>query len=241
MKPISMRRRIRTRRAVGWSRAGFHNPRWRSTVALQALDQLGAGVIVTDNCGQIVEMNRVAESIVRLEDGLMIRNGQLCAGRVFESAKVAKLIAGAAVEDKAAMAARRMLVRRQDGRPAYVLTVAPLRAELAVDDRPFAMIVVVDPARHSPSERDLAEFFELSPAEARLAVALLTRKKLAEIAGNTGIQITTLRTQLSAVLRKVGVKRQFDLVRMLSGTGIGSVSLSAGWLDVGLSFAQSAA
>ena len=133
-----------------------------------------------------------------------------------------------------------MLVRRLDGRPAYVLSVARLRTDPAVGDRPLAMIVVVDPERLSPSQKDLAEFFGLSPAEVRLAALLLTWKKLAEIAANTGIQITTLRTQLSSVLRKVGVKRQFDLVRILSGTGIGSVSWSAGW-RVGLSFAQLAA
>src|ERR1700680_2782005 len=50
----------------------------------------------------------------------------------------------------------------------HVLSVAPLRTGLAVDNRRFAMVVVVDPAGHSPSEKDLAEFFGLSPAEARL-------------------------------------------------------------------------
>src|SRR5439155_11361750 len=124
------------------------------------------------------------------------------------------------------------------GPPAYVLTVAPLRADLAVGDRRFAMIVVVDPERHSPSENDLAEFFGLSPAEARLAAALLTGKTLSDIAANSGIRITTLRTQLGSILRKVGAERQSDLIRILSGTGIGSVSLAAGCLDIAVTVAQ---
>ncbi len=131
-----------------------------------------------------------------------------------------------------------MLVGRCDGLPAYVLTVVPLRADLVVDDRPFAMIVVVDPARYSPSERDLGEFFGLSPAEARLAAALLTGKTLSNIAANSGIRITTVRTQLGCILRKVGAERQSDLIRILSSTGIGSISLSAGWFNMAVGVTQ---
>jgi DNA-binding CsgD family transcriptional regulator len=194
------------------------------------LDQFCAGVIVTDDGGQVIEMNRAAEAIVQIEDGLLIRSGQLCAGRVFETARLAKL-RSAAVERTGA-AAGRMLVGRRDGRPAYVLTIAPLRPDLAGGGQPLALIVVVDPERHSPSESGLVELFGLSPAEARLAAALMTGKRLSAIAADLGVQVTTVRSQLGSILKKVGVKRQSDLVRILSSAGIGSVSLAAGWLDV---------
>ena len=80
-------------------------------------------------------------------------------------------------------------------------------------------MVVVDPQRHSPAAEDLAEFFGLSPAEARLVAALLTGKTLAQIAAVTGVRITTLRTQLGSILRKVGAERQSDLIRILSNPG----------------------
>jgi DNA-binding NarL/FixJ family response regulator len=57
-----------------------------------------------------------------------------------------------------------------------------------------------------------AEFFRLSPTESRLAVALLAGKKLSEVAMESGVQITTLRTQLSSILPKTGVTRQIDLI-----------------------------
>jgi DNA-binding CsgD family transcriptional regulator len=125
-----------------------------------------------------------------------------------------------------------MLVGRCDGLPPYVLTIAPLRADTTLDDRRFALIIVVDPQRHSPSGKDLAEFFGLSPAEARLAAALLTGKTLSQIAANTGVRITTLRTQLGSILKKVGAERQSGLIRILSSTGIGSVSLSVGGFNI---------
>jgi DNA-binding NarL/FixJ family response regulator len=122
-----------------------------------------------------------------------------------------------------------MLVERRGGRAAYILTVAPLGVELAVYERPLAaMILVADPDARTPSERDLTEFFGLSPAESRLTAALFAGKTMHEIAAQSGVQITTVRTQLSSVLRKVGVSRQAELIRILSNIPIAPASLPEG-------------
>lgn len=209
-----------------------------SCIAVQVLDQLAAGVIVTDGYARVIAMNRAGEVIVGLEDGLLVRNDQLCARRVFETAKVRKLIACASTEEQPSSAAGRMLVARSYGVSPYALTVAPLRINPIAHEQRLAMVVVVDPQRHSPSEKDLAEFYGMTPAEARLALALLTGKTLADIAAVTDVRITTLRTQLGSILRKTGARRQADLVRLLSSTGIASLSLAAGWLDVALEALQ---
>src|SRR5215469_7139734 len=47
-----------------------------------------------------------------------------------------------------------------------------------------------------------------------------------------GVRITTVRTQLGSILRKVGAERQSDLIRILSSTGIGTVSFSAAWSNM---------
>jgi DNA-binding CsgD family transcriptional regulator len=238
MQTTLQRDRLHSRRSINSPFAAVHNQRWMASVAVQALDQLAAGVIVTDSGAEVVEMNRAGEGILRLEDGLLIRNDRLCALRVFETARVAKLIAGATAEGKPGAAAGRTLIGRCDRLPACVLTVAPLRIGDFFDARRLAMVVVVDPVRHAPSEADLVEFFGLSPAEARVAAALLIGKTLAEIAAASGVRITTVRTQLASILRKVGADRQADLVRILSSAGIGSVSLTVGWLDLAVSLAQ---
>ena len=77
--------------------------------------------------------------------------------------------------------------------------------------RPLAIILVADADAHTPSERDLAEFFPLSPADSRLTAARLA--------------ITTVRTQLSSVLRMVGVSRQAELIRALSHIPVVPASL----------------
>jgi PAS domain-containing protein len=188
---------------------------WKSAAAIRALDQVAAGVIISDGDGRVVEMNQAAEHVLCRDDGLRVRQGKLCAQRVFEHDKLARFIALTA-NGKAAAAVGRMVVGRRGGRVPYMLTVAPLGVELAVYERPLALILVADPDARTPSERDLAEFFGLSPAESRLTAALLAGRKLREVAADSGVQITTARSQLSSVLRKVGVGRQAELIRVLS-------------------------
>ena len=127
-------------------------------------------MIITDAKGRVVEMNRAAENVLRREDGLLVRQGKLCAQRIFDHEKLARAIAVAA-NGKTAATVARMLVGRRGGRMPYILTVAPLGVELAVYERPLAMILVADPDARTPSGRDLAEFFGLSPAESRLTGA----------------------------------------------------------------------
>jgi DNA-binding CsgD family transcriptional regulator/PAS domain-containing protein len=200
---------------------------WKSAAALRALDQVAAGVIISDGDGRVVEMNRAAEHVLRRDDGLTVRQGKLCAQRVFDHEKLVRAISVAA-NGKAPAAVGRTLVGRRGGRAAYILTVAPLGVELAVYERPLAMILVADPDARTPSERDLTEFFGLSPAESRLTAALLAGKTMHEIAAQSGVQITTVRTQLSSVLRKVGVSRQAELIRILSNIPIAPASLPEG-------------
>jgi DNA-binding CsgD family transcriptional regulator len=92
----------------------------------------------------------------------------------------------------------------------------PLRIDLARGARVHAMILIADLEERVPSGADLAEFFGLSPAEGRLAAALRAGKRLSEVAGDCGVRITTLRTQLSSIMGKVGVTRQAELIRVLA-------------------------
>jgi DNA-binding CsgD family transcriptional regulator len=78
------------------------------------------------------------------------------------------------------------------------------------------MILVSVPDESSISERELADLYGLSPAESRLAIALARGKRLAGLVSEFGVQITTLRTQLRAVLKKFDVERQSDIVRVIS-------------------------
>jgi DNA-binding CsgD family transcriptional regulator/PAS domain-containing protein len=187
-----------------------------NSVALHAFDHLDVGAVLTDRDGRPIGMNRSAERILRREDGLVIRNGRLSAQRGFERTKLARFIAAAAVEKPPAATIARMLVGSPRRQWPYIVTVAPLEAKLAAYDRPLAMVLIGNPEAHSLCANDIADLFGMSPAESRLAAALMVGKTLQDIAKEFAPKISTLRTQLSMVLKKVGVERQVDLVRMLS-------------------------
>jgi DNA-binding CsgD family transcriptional regulator len=211
-KRFSSDRSRRTIRAI----PELDNLNWKSGIALRVLDQLTGGVIVTDSDGRVIQMNRAAERIVRLADGLIIRNGKLGAMLIPDSERLSAFVAVAAAGEKTRAAIGRMRVGRHSGRLEYTVTVAPLGDDVEIDGRLLTMVLVVDPEDPTPSETELAHFFGLSPAESRFAAALMAGKSLSDVAIEASVQITTLRTQLSSILRKVGVKRQLDLVRVLS-------------------------
>jgi DNA-binding CsgD family transcriptional regulator len=145
-----------------------------------------------------------------------MRNGQICARRHFETTKLAELIAHATGAIGSHPSAGALLVGREGDHPAYIVRVAPVTAGLVGYDLPMAMVLVSAPDENRVSERELAELYGLSPAESRLAVAVAFGKRLSELSGEFGVQITTLRTQLSSVLKKCEVERQSDLVRLIS-------------------------
>jgi len=108
---------------------------WKSSVAVRALDQFAAAVIVADSDGRVIELNRAAERIT---------------------------VAGRRVDDPGREAARAARLRSRAAREPY------------------------------------------------------RRQRLADIATRSDVQITTLRTQLRSVMRRVNVQRQTDLVRVLA-------------------------
>jgi DNA-binding CsgD family transcriptional regulator len=195
---------------VGLIEIGYH-----AALARGGLDHLSAGMIFTDANGRIVETNRAGELIFRRGDGLTMQNGRICARRSFETAKLASLIAKAAAPSASDPSAGCMLIGRAEGSSAYVVRVAPVTAGFIGSDLPMAMIFVSSPWQNLISEPELAELYGLSPAESRIAIALAQGKRLTALAAEWGLQVSTLRTQLSSILRKCAVERQSDLVRLV--------------------------
>lgn len=64
----------------------------------------------------------------------------------------------------------------------------------------------------------LRKLFGFTVAEADLAVRLLHGQTLAEASEIRGVMISTVRSQLKGLMAKVGVRRQGELLTMLSKT-----------------------
>ena len=193
---------------------------WKASIASQALDQLASGMIIADDNRSVVETNRVAERILRRDDGLVIRGMRLKALRAADDAKLGSLLAAVAADTQVGASVRRTLIGRAGSRAAYALTISRIPKDLAPYARPLAMILLADPDAVVAEPQDLVELFRLSPAESRLAAALMRGKKLRDVSTEFGVQVTTLRTQLSSTLKKLKAKTQADLIRICSNIPI---------------------
>jgi DNA-binding CsgD family transcriptional regulator len=111
-----------------------------------------------------------------------------------------------------------MAISRPSLRRSYAILVSPLsqKGNGPVDHAAVA-VLITDPERNVPaaSEERLAQQFGLTPAEARVAVALLAGKTVETAAGELGIATTTLRTHVRSLLQKTGTGRQAELLGVL--------------------------
>ncbi len=111
------------------------------------------------------------------------------------------------------------LHRAQDDAPiaAHLIAVRPKETMGAFGSDSVALAIFHDPAATAdPDPFLVALAFSLTPAEARVAVQLALGKTAAEIVAETGVSITTVRSQIKAALAKTGARRQPELVRMIS-------------------------
>ncbi|WP_159730665.1 helix-turn-helix transcriptional regulator [Methylosinus sp. Ce-a6] len=136
------------------------------------------------------------------------------ADALFERALARLRIAGAPTGVQSLSIAARM------GRPPLVLHLAPIRrAAQDVFAAGDVLLVATElTAGAAPEATLLQGLFDLTPAEARVARAIVAGRTTLEIATDHGVSPETVRTQIRAVYAKTGASRQVELVRLLSRT-----------------------
>jgi DNA-binding CsgD family transcriptional regulator/PAS domain-containing protein len=186
-----------------------------------ALHALSVGIILLDARGKSVFVNRAAEAILGVGDGLRLCGGCLAARSHVELARLQGLIS-AAIQTacgRALYAGGSCLISRRSGGPLR-LSVQPLPPPSALSEagvRRAAVLVLLRASDSAPAppELMLRTYYGLSPAEARLALQLYEGHSLSSTAQINEVSIGTVRMQLKAVFRKTGVGRQIELQRLL--------------------------
>ncbi|MES2414990.1 MAG: helix-turn-helix transcriptional regulator [Pseudomonadota bacterium] len=113
---------------------------------------------------------------------------------------------------------RAMSITNNNGRQclAFVSVLRPEQTMGAFGNASRALIVLHDSGNTRALDPFiLAECFDLTPAEARVAVQIAGGANAKEIAQNQSIALPTVRTHIQRVMEKTGVDRQVDLVRVL--------------------------
>lgn len=194
-------------------------------VSQQYLDAKGKGLVCLDRHGRVVSMNREAERILRLDDGLVLAQGCLRATDPGDHQRLQQLLSRSCEADITlnpgimdAPVGGAAVVRRSDSKPPYALWVFPVVGRKAhfEDNEIVAAIEISDPLHTaSPTPAQVLAGYRLTRAEMRLACALVEGGQLKDIALRFGVSVNTLKVQRRALYRKIGANRHFDLMRLV--------------------------
>lgn len=184
-------------------------------MARRALDELSLAILIVDRSLQLSYTNAAGDDLLAAPGcPLGLRGGKVCAYAPHEQNGLRDLVAGAI-----ALTGERgqMLLRARNAEASDVsVCVTPLSASYAVPGRTSDVMIVARAL--APASGQLAtvqQLFDLTEAEARLALGLASGLSLAELAQRQGIKITTARTHLARIFWKTGTRQQSQVAALL--------------------------
>jgi len=186
----------------------------KGEAALDAFDCSERAALLLDRSGRVVRVNTAAERLIGAD--LKISDGRLRGGDPQANDLLARAIKTMLWSYQAATTSPVVFPKETGGK----LVIYPMRLP-GLTSSPLsafhAILVIADTDRVQTAEIEtLREIFDLTAAEARLAIALANGKDLALHAAERQLSKETVRNQLKSVFLKTGTNRQAQLTVMLS-------------------------
>jgi DNA-binding CsgD family transcriptional regulator/PAS domain-containing protein len=187
---------------------------------IEALDRSLHGVLLLDDTGRIIHANTLAERLLKEEEGLCVVHGRLSASPNESGKRLEMLIGQAAGRGGASRSGGSMALPTPRRVLPLSLIVAPLRSDrLTMPAGPCVLVCVTDlEAGVSPPAQQLAAVFGLTPAEARVALALFEGATPREAAAALGLSPHTVHVHLARIFEKTATNRQAELIQLMMRT-----------------------
>jgi DNA-binding CsgD family transcriptional regulator len=179
---------------------------------MDALDRIRCGGLIVNRKRQILAINQIATRLLEQEVGELAKSDPDWARRAIER------LLGRASSRLTMSVDTWVMIHRETKRPLAVHSVPLEDQSNAVA---YAVIIFVDPDTiMEPNMSVLERMFELTPAEAKLAIQISRGETPIDIARTNCVTIATVRSQLAAVFAKTGTQRQAELVALLARVSI---------------------
>lgn len=189
---------------------------------LAGIEDLAEGLVLIDHAGLVFHINSEAQRILSENDGIAILDHQLSCDDRHDNRRLERLLRSVLIEEPTDRMDfnNSMVVQRPSSRPPYLVSVRRLPQEpdwpVFADGIASVVIFIRDPVVFSGLNISmLKQSYGLSNAEAAVAVALDRGLSLGDIARQRGVARSTVRSQLYALMAKLSVTRQANLVRLL--------------------------
>ena len=198
--------------------------------SLAALDRLASGVLLLDDCGAVAFANRAAQRIVEDGDGLRLSKlthaaglGNLVAENAAASSAISAAISATQNRDPydTPHFSKCVSVPRPSGLASYTMQFSALgeHNEFGGKSGKYSTIsFIADGARDVEIDPLMLQgAYGLTPAEARVAVALLECSSAQEVADRLGTSTHTVQTQIKHIYTKLGVDTRTRFVKLMLG------------------------
>ena len=188
-------------------------PAWMQA-ALDAFELSGLAVVLVDAHGDVLSVNRLAESI--FDDDVYLVGGRIVSANPEVTARLDRALSLLSRTERASLPPIPILLPRKERRP---ILAFPTRLPCAtVDDFALshAMVVLVQlDTQIMLVDADLLAAFNLTRSEARLASQLVGGHSLRGAAASIGIAYESARKTLKSILYKTSTNRQTQLIALL--------------------------
>jgi DNA-binding CsgD family transcriptional regulator len=190
----------------------------RARATTEVLAMLGLPALVFNDAGKVIAANPLIEAL----DGLIqwrardrIALTDPGADRLFQQTV-------RAIDHGSAAPTRSFAIRNNQDLSAMVGHVIPIRRDARDILAMCAGVLMLTPLTRAeaPPVELIQSLFDLTPAEARVARSLTAGDNVEQIAIESGVSLTTVRTQVRGVLEKTGCHRQAEVVSLLGGLAI---------------------
>jgi DNA-binding CsgD family transcriptional regulator len=179
-----------------------------------AIDALAFAILIVDDKGGILHLNIGAERLLNTKiSDLTCITGKLSASNAIDKSRLAALILAATGKPAVGGA---MLLNGEQPRQVFI-TPLPAASPFGKDwQTPLALVLVIEADSNLSTLKLLGKLYNLTPAELRVASALLAGDSPENYAQQVGVSQNTVRSQLISLFRKTGTRRQSELVALLS-------------------------
>ncbi|WP_028492381.1 response regulator [Thioalkalivibrio sp. ALE19] len=190
--------------------------------AARALDPVAPGVVLLDHGNRVLLANRAARRMAG--DALTLQEGRPPEPVHSEDdRRLREALRRVLAEEPAADDAIECMRLPRDGHRRELLAmIYPLpggsdpAGREAGEEEPAAVILLSDPERRARLPEDvLARLFDLTPTEARIALALADGWRTADIARRMDVSNTTVTFHLRNLFQKTDTHRQAELVALV--------------------------
>ncbi|MEY2666081.1 MAG: hypothetical protein RLZZ384_252 [Pseudomonadota bacterium] len=179
-----------------------------------AMDALSLAILIVDQQGAVKYINTCAKELLNTKiRSLTIKDDYLSAINFSDKSKLSAFITAATSAEEIRSA---MFLHDDEVRQVFITPLPSMSSFLQNVNMPLALILITEPNETLSEVQLMGKLYGLSPAELRVANALLAGKSPGDYANEVGLTLNTVRSQLKNLFSKTNTCRQSELVALLS-------------------------